>query len=60
MTCMKYEGGVALTPLPPLTACVPVTISNDLSEEESEEDGSEEEEAELCPALPANKLGRRL
>ncbi|KAJ1066980.1 hypothetical protein CapIbe_021348 [Capra ibex] len=37
-----------------------VTISNDLSGEESEEDGSEEEEAELCPILPAKKLGRRL
>ncbi|OWK07816.1 NPM3 [Cervus elaphus hippelaphus] len=37
-----------------------VTISNDLSEEESEEDGSEEQEAELCPILPAKKLGRRL
>lgn len=57
---MKYEGSLALTSLPPLTACVPVTISNDLSGEESEEDGSEEEGAELCPILPAKKLGRRL
>ena len=57
---MKYEGGVALTPLPPLTACVPVTISNDLSEEESEEDGSEEEEAEPFTILPAKKLGDKL
>lgn len=36
--------------------CTPVTVSNDVSEEEeSEEEGSEEEEAELCPILPAKK-----
>lgn len=40
--------------------CVPVTMSNDVSEEESEEEGSEEEEAELCPIRPAKKQGGRL
>lgn len=40
--------------------CTPVTVSNDVSEEEeSEEEGSEEEEAELCPILPAKKQGAR-
>ncbi|KAG8523503.1 Nucleoplasmin-3 [Galemys pyrenaicus] len=32
-----------------------VSISNDLSEEEESEEGSEEEAVELCPILPAKK-----
>lgn len=47
-------------PLSLLLTFPPVTISNDVSEEEeSEEEGSEEEEAELCPILPAKKQGGR-
>ena len=40
--------------------CPPVTISNDVSEEEESEEEGSEEEAELCPILPAKKQGGRL
>ncbi|XP_015350175.1 nucleoplasmin-3 isoform X2 [Marmota marmota marmota] len=44
----------------PMLVFLPVTISNDVSEEEeSEEEDNVEEEDELCPILPAKKQGSR-
>ncbi|CAD7688604.1 unnamed protein product [Nyctereutes procyonoides] len=62
LSCQLMLSWVDFQLQPPITFCLKSNFGpmyNDVSEEESKEEGSKEVEAELSPILPAKKQGHR-